>query len=112
MCSRRQEAISHALDAFPGLHTYDPKHVTLSVRAGGENYDLRQRVRVPRLAWPELVRDLRKYELVHVSVDDDRPPSYRPLRRGVVTWMKDVVKWRRGVGTRRLALGPPEVRRG
>ncbi|KAI0313355.1 hypothetical protein OF83DRAFT_1175745 [Amylostereum chailletii] len=107
------EAIAHALDAFPALHAYDRAHLALAVggSSAGSSASVTDRarlgrVRVPRRAWAELVLDLRKYEVVHVLVDEDRPPSYKARRSGVVGWVKEVVKWKRRDGSRRIAMGP------
>ena len=41
-----------------------------------------QRIRVPRVAWEDLLVDLPKYEIVYVEVEDDQPPSYDSSRKG------------------------------
>ena len=68
-----QEALDHAVAAFPSLASLERSRISLHV-AGRDAL-----VRVTAGAWSSVLKDLPKYEIVTVEIEqpvDDAPPQY------------------------------------
>ena len=62
--------MNRAQTVFPSLAGMDSTRLSLHVMGRD------QLIRIPKMAWAEVLLDLDKYEVIHVEVDDDAPPRY------------------------------------
>jgi len=75
------EAIDIVLELWPELRDVERDRIRLLV-AGSENL-----VRVPRMTWSAVLRDVSCYEVVHVQVEQPPPPpEYQGKDKGKGKW--------------------------
>jgi hypothetical protein len=89
--ARTQEALDHAVAAFPALARFARERISLHVAGRSEP------VRVPAVAWVRVLRDLPQYEVVVLEVEDDSPPEYRPSKEAAPRAKRGVFGWVRGL---------------
>jgi len=85
------EAIDIVLELWPELHEFERDQIRLLV-LGPDHL-----VRVPKMTWSAILRDVPRYEVVHVEVEQvPPPPKYQGKGKG--RWGRNDEKGRRSSG--------------
>ncbi|KAI0039560.1 hypothetical protein FA95DRAFT_1013330 [Auriscalpium vulgare] len=72
-----EDALSCAQDVFPDLKLVPNDRISFHVTG------VDQIVRIPKMSWQTVMQDVRRYEVVHVVVEDvPPPPQYQGRRLG------------------------------
>ncbi|KAI0048843.1 hypothetical protein FA95DRAFT_1557602 [Auriscalpium vulgare] len=72
-----EDAINCAQDAFPDLKLVPNDRISFHVTG------VDQLVRIPKMSWQTVMQDVRRYEVVHIVVEDvQAPPKYQGRRLG------------------------------